>query len=93
MDDEPSWVADIEPEADREAVRAVLARRRWYHAHPHEPMPDIDIIITAMTQLEASRNDCCGNDSWRGRYCQFHSGFADGMYAMYERLRLEGRLK
>jgi hypothetical protein len=21
---------------------------------------------------------CCGDDSWRGRFCQYHEGFLDG---------------
>lgn len=26
----------------------------------------------------ARRIDCCGNDEWRGRLCQYHQGFEDG---------------
>jgi len=26
---------------------------------------------------------CCGDDSWRGRFCQYHEGFYDGFVDGY----------
>ena len=30
-------------------------------------------------------DDCCANDSWRGRLCHFHQGWIDGWDAAVER--------
>lgn len=33
---------------------------------------------------------CCMDDAWRGRPCQYHQGFADGLEAMLRALRSDG---
>jgi hypothetical protein len=32
-------------------------------------------------QALALEAGCCGNEEWRGRFCQYHMGFADGFDA------------
>jgi hypothetical protein len=34
---------------------------------------------------EAARG-CCGDESWRGRFCEYHRGYRDGLYALAEKV-------
>jgi hypothetical protein len=44
-----------------------------------------DVWIEQETVRQAK--GCCGNDSWRGRLCQYHQGIMDGMDIMLAHLR------
>jgi len=35
-------------------------------------------------RARAIEQGCCGNDSWRGRFCQYHQGFIDGYEAGHD---------
>ena len=40
--------------------------------------------LFAKEQIEAALNGCCANDSWRGRFCEYHQGLADGYDAAHD---------
>jgi len=40
------------------------------------------------TIIAEAEKGCCRDDSWRGRACQYHSGFEDGIDAAMGWLRL-----
>lgn len=62
------------------------------HDGDHEWIPYNKIGITLASRLpesepdpayeaalaHAKRIECCGDDAWRGRLCQYHQGFEDG---------------
>ena len=39
-----------------------------------EPVTEGDQRVQAL----GAEINCCGNDEWRGRLCQYHQGWADG---------------
>lgn len=37
-----------------------------------------DQYVALVAFVRERARGCCGDDSWRGRFCQYHQGFIDG---------------
>ena len=40
----------------------------------------------AVERMLKAVDGCCGNAEWRGRFCQYHQGFEDGIDAVIDKL-------
>lgn len=45
-------------------------------------MNDVDKADLIGEMAAEAAMGCCGDASWRGRYCQYHQGYEDGLDAM-----------
>jgi hypothetical protein len=50
----------------------------------NEPLSNSGELVAASLALNPG---CCGNDEWRGRLCQYHSGYRDGADAALDWLK------
>lgn len=51
----------------------------WMGPDQMKPVDASDLVRESI----AVNPGCCGDDKWRGRYCQYHQGYEDGADAAF----------
>lgn len=50
-------------------------------------MSALDALTDLLLTDALGPSTCCGNDTWRGKYCTYHQGYQDGLEALAEYAR------